>query len=69
MRALKRVVVAVVAALACAGVYGALRNMPVVSGCGFYANCPSAQTAAGESTSTLSASSISVGAAEEAPAP
>jgi hypothetical protein len=26
--------------LACAGVYAALRNMPVLSGCRFYAECP-----------------------------
>jgi hypothetical protein len=26
--------------LACAGVYSAVRNMPVLSGCGFYGDCP-----------------------------
>jgi hypothetical protein len=40
MKLLKRIVIVMVAAVACAGVYGALRNLPVVSGCGFYGDCP-----------------------------
>jgi hypothetical protein len=28
------------AALVIAGVYGALRNLPVLSGCNFYSDCP-----------------------------
>jgi hypothetical protein len=40
MKPFKRVVIAVVAVLACAGVYSALRNLPVASGCGFYGDCP-----------------------------
>jgi hypothetical protein len=36
----RRVVMFAVTLLACAGVYTALRNMPVLSGCGFYAECP-----------------------------
>lgn len=27
-------------ALALAGAYGALRNLPVLSGCNFYSDCP-----------------------------
>jgi hypothetical protein len=67
MKSLKRVVVAVVAAVACAGVYGALRNLPVISGCGFYANCPSAEKAENAPTSALAAAPA--GAAAEALAP
>lgn len=40
MKPFKTVVISVVAALACAGVYSALRNLPVASGCGFYGDCP-----------------------------
>lgn len=40
MKPFKRVVMTLVTVLACAGVYGALRNLPVASGCGFYADCP-----------------------------
>ena len=40
MKVLRRMVMFAVTALACAGVYSALRNMPVLSGCGFYAECP-----------------------------
>lgn len=36
----KRTVMFTVILLACAGVYSALRNMPVLSGCGFYSDCP-----------------------------
>jgi hypothetical protein len=34
------------AALALAGAYDAIRNLPVLSGCNFYAECPSAAAAA-----------------------
>ena len=40
MRVFRRMVMFAVTLLACAGVYTALRNMPVLSGCGFYAQCP-----------------------------
>jgi hypothetical protein len=40
MSLFKRTVMFTVILLACAGVYSALRNMPVLSGCGFYSNCP-----------------------------
>ena len=40
MKSFKRAVIAMVTALAFAGVYGALRNLPVASGCGFYSKCP-----------------------------
>lgn len=40
MRGFKRTVITAVIVLACAGVYGALRNLPVVSGCNFYNDCP-----------------------------
>lgn len=40
MKPFKTVVISLVAALACAGVYSALRNLPVASGCGFYGDCP-----------------------------
>lgn len=40
MRVFRRMVMFAVTLLACAGVYTALRNMPVLSGCGFYAECP-----------------------------
>ena len=36
----KRTVMFTVILLACAGVYSALRNMPVLSGCCFYSDCP-----------------------------
>jgi hypothetical protein len=32
-------------ALALAGAYGALRNLPVLSGCNFYAECPDSSSA------------------------
>ena len=41
-----------VIALACAGVYSALRNLPVASGCGFYGECP--ETADSEDASPAS---------------
>lgn len=40
VKSVKRVVMAAVIALACAGIYGALRNLPVASGCAFYGKCP-----------------------------
>jgi hypothetical protein len=40
MRSVKRTVLFAVILLACAGVYGALRNLPVISGCAFYGECP-----------------------------
>ena len=42
MKAFRRMVLVAVTLLACAGVYSALRNMPVLSGCNFYAECPDA---------------------------
>jgi hypothetical protein len=40
MSVFKRAVMFAVVLLACAGVYSAVRNMPIVSGCGFYGDCP-----------------------------
>ncbi len=40
MKVLKRAVMFTVILLACAGVYSALTNMPVLSGCTFYGECP-----------------------------
>ena len=37
----KRAVLGAVILLACAGVYTALINMPILSGCTFYGECPS----------------------------
>ena len=42
MKCLKQVVMGAVIVVAVAGVYGALRNLPIVSGCGFYGDCPQA---------------------------
>jgi hypothetical protein len=36
----KRAVMLTVILLACAGVYSAVTNMPVLSGCTFYGECP-----------------------------
>jgi hypothetical protein len=36
----KQVLLALVALLAVVGMYDALRNLPVVSGCAFYGDCP-----------------------------
>lgn len=55
MKPFKRVVIALVAALACAGVYGALRNLPAASGCNFYAECPDTVETAQPSTTSLAA--------------
>lgn len=55
MKPFKRVVIAAVAALACAGVYGALRNLPVASGCGFYGHCPETADVDDRSTNSLAA--------------
>ena len=40
MSLFKRTVMFTVILLACAGVYSAVRNMPVLSGCSFYSECP-----------------------------
>ena len=40
MRTMKRTVLFTVVLLACAGIYSAVRNMPVLSGCSFYGECP-----------------------------
>jgi hypothetical protein len=40
MSLFKRTVMFTVILLACAGVYSAVRNMPVLSGCSFYSDCP-----------------------------
>jgi hypothetical protein len=37
----KRLALYLLAALVLAGAYGALRNLPVLSGCNFYSDCPS----------------------------
>ena len=36
----KQAVLAALVLLVIVGVYDAIRNLPVVSGCSFYANCP-----------------------------
>jgi hypothetical protein len=36
----RRLALYLLAALALAGAYDALRNLPVLSGCNFYADCP-----------------------------
>ena len=36
----KRLALYLLAALVLAGVYDALRNLPVLSGCNFYSDCP-----------------------------
>lgn len=36
----KKLALSLLAALVLAGVYGALRNLPVLSGCNFYSDCP-----------------------------
>jgi hypothetical protein len=36
----KRLALYLLAALVVAGVYDALRNLPVLSGCNFYSDCP-----------------------------
>lgn len=55
MKPFKRVVITMVAALACAGVYSALRNLPVASGCGFYGDCPEAADVEDPSSTPLAA--------------
>jgi hypothetical protein len=42
MKSIKRMVMISVIVLACAGIYGAFRNLPIVSGCAFYGDCPQA---------------------------
>lgn len=39
MKFVKRTVMTVIIVVACAGVYGALSNLPIVSGCAFYGEC------------------------------
>ena len=36
----KRLIVVLIAALAFAGLFDALSNLPIVSGCTFYGECP-----------------------------
>lgn len=38
----KKFALYLLAALVLAGAYGALRNLPVLSGCNFYSDCPKA---------------------------
>jgi hypothetical protein len=40
MKLVKRAVMFTVILLACAGVYSAVANLPVLSGCTFYGECP-----------------------------
>lgn len=42
MKVLKKAVIGTVAVLAGVGVYSAVVNLPVVSGCSFYSDCPQA---------------------------
>jgi len=65
MKPFKHVVVAIVALLACAGVYGALRNLPVASGCGFYGDCPSAEVEHADDYTSTALAEERVGAVVE----
>jgi hypothetical protein len=68
MRSVKRTVMFTVILLACAGVYGALRNLPVVSGCAFYGVCPASSDAAKtQGTEHLPAKSLSAAVSPNAP--
>jgi hypothetical protein len=40
IKVVKRAVMFTVILLACAGVYSAVTNLPVLSGCTFYGECP-----------------------------
>lgn len=42
MKVLKKAVIGTVAVLAGVGVYSAVINLPIVSGCSFYSDCPRA---------------------------
>jgi hypothetical protein len=44
MVSIKKLALYFLAALVLAGAYGALRNLPVLSGCNFYSECPSNNT-------------------------
>jgi hypothetical protein len=44
MLSIKKLALYFLAALVLAGAYGALRNLPVLSGCNFYSECPSNNT-------------------------
>jgi hypothetical protein len=50
----RRIGLAFFGALVLAGAYGAVRNLPVLSGCYFYAECPGKAT---DTPSTVSADS------------
>jgi hypothetical protein len=51
MKVFRCTVMFAVILLACAGVYSAVRNLPVLSGCNFYGECP--QEAAGSELPTV----------------
>lgn len=40
----RRIVLAFFGVLLLAGIYGAVHNLPVLSGCYFYAECPQTET-------------------------
>jgi hypothetical protein len=68
MRSVKRTVLFAVILLACAGVYAALRNLPVISGCAFYGECPD-QSEAARTKQIEPSRSERVSAAAESDAP
>lgn len=43
---MRRLIVLCIAMLGLVGLYDAVRNLPVVSGCGFYGDCPTGADAA-----------------------
>ncbi len=47
---MKRLIVLCIAVLGLAGIYGAINNLPVISGCAYYANCPGGPDAAADGT-------------------
>jgi hypothetical protein len=68
VKAIKRAVMCTVVLLAFAGVYGALRNLPVVSGCAFYGECPDrSDTADLKAAEPLSAKPLSAAVSPDAP--
>jgi hypothetical protein len=67
MKAFKRAVMVMVVALACAGVYGALRNLPVASGCAFYGQCPATAGVAAERETDSAENTLSASANVAAP--
>lgn len=67
MKVFKKAVVAMVVMLACVGVYSALRNLPVVSGCGFYGECP--ETAESHDVPAASLAVLPTGATPQTRAP